>query len=117
MQSSVTKPSSSAVRVVIGGMTMRFLSSTGPMRAGVRRMFIRSSLARLFVHMPFVFASPSRGEGKIPQPPHNTGISPPSRSIVAPCSQLAREENREHHEAADVVYRADANGIIEFAQQ
>src|SRR5215467_12635624 len=41
MQSSVTKPSSSAVRVVIGGMTMRFLISTGPMRAGVRRMFIR----------------------------------------------------------------------------
>src|SRR6516164_876251 len=40
MQSSVTKPSSSAVRVVIGGMTMRFLISTGPMRAGVRRMFI-----------------------------------------------------------------------------
>jgi hypothetical protein len=34
MQSSVTKPSSSAVRVVIGGMTMRFLISTGPMRAG-----------------------------------------------------------------------------------
>jgi len=33
------KPSSAAVRVVIGGMTIRFLTSTGPMRAGVR-MFI-----------------------------------------------------------------------------
>src|SRR5215469_9871445 len=42
MQSSVTKPSSSAVRVVIGGMTMRFLISTGPIQAGVRRMFIYS---------------------------------------------------------------------------
>jgi hypothetical protein len=30
------------VRVVIGGMTIRFLISTGPIRAGVRRMFISS---------------------------------------------------------------------------
>ncbi len=29
-----------AVRVVIGGMTMRFLISAGPIRAGVSRMFI-----------------------------------------------------------------------------
>jgi hypothetical protein len=41
MLASVTKPSSSASRVVIGGMTMRFLTSTGPIRAGVRRMFKR----------------------------------------------------------------------------
>src|SRR5580704_9024615 len=45
MQSSVTKPSASAVRVVIGGMTMRFLISTGPMRAGVRRTFKTPSLS------------------------------------------------------------------------
>jgi hypothetical protein len=43
MQSSVTKPSSSAVRVVIGGMTMRFGISTAPMRAGVSRMFIATT--------------------------------------------------------------------------
>src|SRR5882672_9945654 len=40
MVSPVTLPSSSAVRVVIGGMTMRLLISTDPMRAGVRRIFI-----------------------------------------------------------------------------
>src|SRR5580692_10242202 len=39
------KPSSSAVRVVIGGMTMRFLISTGPIRAGVSRMFTAPSLS------------------------------------------------------------------------
>src|SRR5579884_4002629 len=37
------KPSASAVRVVIGGMTMRFLISTGPMRAGVSKMFMTIS--------------------------------------------------------------------------
>src|SRR5439155_670017 len=38
MVSSVTAPSLSASRVVIGGITMRFLISTLPIRAGVRRM-------------------------------------------------------------------------------
>ena len=33
-EASVTRPSASAVRVVIDGMTMRFLISTVPMRAG-----------------------------------------------------------------------------------
>src|SRR5260370_24555675 len=47
MVSSVTLPSSSASRVVIGGMTMRFLISTAPMRAGVRRGFMALSLVSL----------------------------------------------------------------------
>src|SRR6185369_7169825 len=45
---SVTLPSSSEPRVVIGGMTIRFGISAGPMRAGVSRMFIiRSDRADL----------------------------------------------------------------------
>ena len=44
MVSSVTEPSSSAVRVVIAGITMRLGISTDPMRAGVSRMFMRPML-------------------------------------------------------------------------
>src|SRR5262249_58289520 len=40
MVSSVTYPSSSAVRVVIAGMTMRLGASSEPIRAGVSRMFM-----------------------------------------------------------------------------
>src|SRR5262245_6728165 len=41
MVSSVTWPSSSDVRVVIGGMTTRLRISTDPIRLGVNRTFIR----------------------------------------------------------------------------
>src|SRR4051794_37543156 len=50
MLSLVTVPSASAVRVVIGGMTIRFGISTGPMRAGVRRMFMPRALASRSQH-------------------------------------------------------------------
>jgi hypothetical protein len=45
MVSSVTQPSSSAVRVVIDGITMWFLIAAPPTRAGVRRM-VRGIVAR-----------------------------------------------------------------------
>src|SRR3977135_1998309 len=48
MVSSVTKPSASAVRVVIGGMTIRLGIWTEPMRAGVKRMFSGRSRHRDF---------------------------------------------------------------------
>src|SRR5918912_2146811 len=43
MVCSVTLPSASEPRVVIGGMMIRFGISAGPMRAGVSRMFIMGS--------------------------------------------------------------------------
>src|SRR6188474_1887393 len=43
MVCSVTWPSSSEPRVVIGGITIRFGISAGPIRAGVRRMFMTRS--------------------------------------------------------------------------
>src|ERR1051325_6043457 len=46
MVASVTWPSGSDSRVVIGGMTMRLRSSTPPMRPGVRRGFMTFDLAR-----------------------------------------------------------------------
>jgi hypothetical protein len=36
----VTKPSESAVRVVIGGMTTRLRIATGPIFAGVNRVLV-----------------------------------------------------------------------------
>src|SRR3954471_17352199 len=43
MVCGVTWPSSSEPRVVIGGITIRFGISAGPMRAGVSRMFMVGS--------------------------------------------------------------------------
>src|SRR5262249_33372135 len=53
-------------------MTMRLGTSSEPIRAGVRRTFMACDLTAVRV------------------PHHSTGISPPSRSTVAPCSQVAR---------------------------
>src|SRR5258706_16246916 len=52
---SVTWPSSSEPRVVIEGITIRLGTVTGPIRAGVRRMFIvGSSLASHRFHLAAV---------------------------------------------------------------
>src|SRR5215469_14467968 len=130
MQSSVTKPSSSAVRVVIGGMTMRFLISTGPIRDGVRRMFIQAGVSTkegwwrkipssqlLAAH--FVRRPPSQGGrrvgGKMPSLQHrNLAAVEIDRGAVQPAGAGG---DGEHHEAAHVLDSADTNRIIELAQQ
>src|SRR5262245_19180594 len=61
MVASVTAPSSSAVRVVIGGITIRFGISTGPMRAGVRRMFMAQRISPFVPAHPPTFARATAG--------------------------------------------------------
>src|SRR5712691_3745550 len=95
MVSSVTLPSSSASRVVIGGMTMRFLISTAPMRAGVRSGFMALTL----VSLPRTDSRPlSRLRGRAGRAHHlrmRVGLPPPGlprkrgRGADSECLHLA----------------------------
>src|SRR5580693_1127578 len=89
------KPSSSAVRVVIGGMTIRFLISTGPMRAGVRRMFIHETYAAEFSQRRYLAAVEI------------------DRGAVQPAG--ARRDH-EDDEIADILDRAEADDVVELVQ-
>src|SRR6516164_3728343 len=53
---------------------------------------INCRVRKIVCAMPTLRLLKGGGEQPARYRPHNTGISPPSRSIVAPCSQLAREE-------------------------
>src|SRR5262249_17882596 len=87
MVASVTWPSSSESRVVIGGMTMRLGSSTAPISPGMRRGLVKVLMAAAShpLHLPAVHV-----DGGAVQP-------------------AAARRDHEGDEAADVLGRAEAD--------
>src|SRR5262252_2789537 len=86
MVASVTWPSSSESRVVIGGMTMRLGSSTAPIRPGMRRGLVKVLIA----------AS---------QPLHLAAVHVDGGAV----QPAAARRDHEGDEAADVLGRAEAD--------
>src|SRR5215470_2947187 len=87
MVASVTWPSSSESRVVIGGMMMRLGRSTAPMRPGIRRGLVKVLIAAAShrLHLAAVHV-----DGRAVQP-------------------AAARRDHEGDEAADVLRRAEAH--------